>query len=112
MFAGFRVDAGIGQHQALHRAAFDQVRLDNLRHIRRTDVAVPDRLRIDDEIRPMLALVQASGLVDANGPFQAGGVDSLLQQRMQLRFAVGVAAGTSASWLALIGTHKYMPLIL
>lgn len=100
------------QFQPLHRAAFDQMGLHDLRHICRADVPVPDRIGIDDHIWPMFALVQATGFIDADTIFQPRRCHSLAQLSMQLRFAIGIAAGAGASGLALIGADKKVPLIL
>jgi hypothetical protein len=112
MFAGFRVDASIGQHQSLYGATCNQVRSNNLSHICRANVPIPDRFGIDHNGRPMFTLIQAPGLINADRPLQASSVNSLLQQRMQLRFAIGIATRTSAAWFALVGTHKHVVLIL
>jgi len=74
MRAGLFIDARIGQTQPLHRPAIHQVLLHNLCGIFRLHMPIPDGLGIDDHRGPVLALVQASGLVDAHGISQAGGL--------------------------------------
>lgn len=60
MFAGGRVKAGIGQHQALDGFAADDVRFDDLIDIGFGDAPVPDRVGIDDQVRAMFALIEAT----------------------------------------------------
>lgn len=69
MLAGGGVDAAVSENEALDGAAFDEVGLDDLGNIRRSDAAVPDGFRIDDDAGPVLALVEAAGLVDADRIF-------------------------------------------
>ncbi len=58
------VYAALRQHEALHRSAADEVRLNDFFHIFHLDEAVPNRLGIDDDCRPMLTLIEAPRLVD------------------------------------------------
>ena len=112
MFAGFRMNTSIGQQQPFYRTASHQMRRNNFSHIRFIYVPVPDRFRIDDNGRPMFALIQAAGLVDTDRALQAGSVHGLLQLGVQLRFAVSVATGTRTAGLALVDADKHVPPIL
>src|SRR5437762_7364572 len=51
--------------QALDDAAVLQVFLDDLVDVSAVDIRVPDRVRINDDARTLLAAVEAAGLVDA-----------------------------------------------
>ena len=84
---------------------FNQMRLDNLDHIRRTDMAIPDRVGIHDKVGTMLALVKAAGLIDADAIFESRRADRLVEQFMQLRLSIGIAAGASASGFAPVGVR-------
>lgn len=112
MFAGSGIDAPVGQTQSLDRTARQQMRGNNFVHIGFSDVPVPDGFRVDDHGWPMFTLVKASGLVDADAPLKAGRIHSLLEPCLQLRFAVGITAGTRTAGFALVDADKYVPLIL
>ena len=111
MLAISRVNAFLRQHQSLHRPSFDQMRLNNLRHIRGADMPVPDRVGVDDHIGPMLALVQAARRIDPDAILQPGRANRLVQQLVQLRFSVRITTGPGASRFAPVGTDKKVPLI-
>ncbi len=51
------VYASLRKHEAFHRSTADKVRLNDFFNIFSLDEAVPDRLGIDDDCRPMLALI-------------------------------------------------------
>jgi len=91
MRATLRVQAVIGNPQPLHRPPAHQVLLHNLRSILRLHTAVPHRLRIDHHRGPVLALVQAAGLVDAHLPAQPSGFAQRLQLREQFAGAIRCA---------------------
>jgi len=74
MRAGPGIDARIGQSQPLHGPPVDQVLLHNLRGIPGRHMAVPHSLGIHDHRGPVLALVQAEGLVDAHRSSQTCGL--------------------------------------
>ncbi len=58
------VYASLRKHEPLHRSAADKVRLNDFFNIFRLDEAVPNRLGIDDDCRPMLTLIETPRLVD------------------------------------------------
>jgi len=97
MRTGRGIDAGLRQAEPLHRPAVHNMLLDDFGDIFRLHKPVPDRLRIDHDCGPVLALVQAAGLVGAYRRLQAGGGDRLLEQPLQLALAVRGAAATSAA---------------
>ncbi len=67
MFTGGGIEAGVGDLQPLHRFAVEDVRLDDLVDIGQGDMSVPNGFWIDDDGRPVLALIEASGFVGADG---------------------------------------------
>ncbi len=60
MRAGFCVQAIVGDAQALNRASADEMLLYYGFSVFRPHVSVPDSLRVDDDGRPVLALIQAA----------------------------------------------------
>jgi hypothetical protein len=89
--AGFCVDALFGQAQALDGMAAYQVLFHDGRGVRGLQVAVPDGIGVNDDRRPMFALVEAAGFVDADFDAEAGGFGELLQLCEELAFSVGSA---------------------
>src|SRR5579863_7207430 len=73
---------------------------------------VPYGFRVDDHGWSMFALVETAGLIDANASLESRRIHSLLEPCLQLRFTVGIAAGTRATGFALVDADKYVPLIL
>lgn len=112
MLAGSGVDAALGQREAFHRAIVNQVGLDDLGNVGGADMTVPDGIGIHDNIGAMLALVQASGAVDADGFLEARRGDGLIQQGVKLGLAVCIATGAGSAFGTLIGTYEKMSLIL
>ncbi len=112
MLAASGVDAAFGKQQSFYRTPRHQMRGDNFIYIGFRDMPIPNGFRIDDHGWPMFALVQAASLINADGPLQAGNIHSLLEPRLQLRFAVGITAGARAAGFALVDADKYVPLIL
>jgi hypothetical protein len=94
--AGFGVDAFLRQPQALDGLAANQMLLHNLRGVRRLYMAVPDRIRINDDRGSMFALVKAAGFVDAHRGAEAGGFRELLQLGEELALSV-CGAGRAGS---------------
>jgi hypothetical protein len=60
MFTRGRVEAAIGQHQALNGLAADDVRFDDFVNIGFRDVPVPHSFGIDDQIWAVFALVETA----------------------------------------------------
>jgi len=67
--AGRGIQALVSDHQTRHW--FSAQRIQDFIDIRWRDVAVPDRLGIDHNVRPVLALIEASGLIRANFSLQS-----------------------------------------
>ena len=67
------VYATLRKHQAFHRSAADKVRLNDFFNIFRFDEAVPNRLGIDDDCRPVLTLIETPRPVEPDSlpqPFE------------------------------------------
>ena len=82
MRTAFRIDALFGQPQTLYRPPVDQVLLHDFRGIFWLHMPIPYRFRINHHRWPVLALVQAAGLVDANRASQPCSLGDLLQLRV------------------------------
>src|SRR5690348_7551410 len=98
MFTGIRIQALIADQQAHYRFAADDVRLHNFVDIGRLHVSIPHRLRINHQVRPMLALVQASGLIGAHPPFKPEFSKLLLEQPLQFGLAGRIATSPRMPW--------------
>ena len=79
MSTGFGVDAFLGQPQAFHGLAANQMLFHNLRGVGGLDMAVPDCIRIDHQIRAVLSLIETAGLVGPDFAFEAAFRKSLLE---------------------------------
>ena len=77
MGTGHGIQAGIGNHQALYGFSADDVGSHDFLDVVLGYMAVPDCLGVHDDRWPMLALVQASGLVGPNGV-----ADAVLGERL------------------------------
>jgi hypothetical protein len=108
MGAGPGVEAFVGKAKALDGAAGDEVLVDDFGGVFQADVAVPDSLRVDDDSRPVFALVEAAGLVDADAWGEAGSLGELLDGGVELGLPVGVAGGAWGVLGTGVGTDKYM----
>jgi hypothetical protein len=60
----------------------------------------------------MFALVEASGLVGADAPFESAGFQFFLEQFLQLSFAFRIAAGARTSRRALVAADEHVLLEL
>ena len=67
---------------------------------------VPDGLGIDDEDGAVLALVEASGLVDADAMLEAGGFDGVLEGAAEFLAVFAGAAGAPGGFVALVQADK------
>lgn len=97
MLAARRVDAPVSQSQTLHRFASHDVRVDDFIHILQLYSAVPHRIRVDHQVRPMLTLIETARLVGADSPFQAAFCELLLEQLLQFNLSLGITASARMS---------------
>jgi len=88
------IDAGAGKAEAFDGAAVEEVLLDDLFGVAGFGETVPDGVGIDDEDGPVLALVEAAGLVDANAVLEAGGFDGILEGATKF---LGMLVGADSS---------------
>jgi len=106
--AAFRVDARVGEAQALNRAAVHQVLLHNFGGIFGLHVPVPDCFGIDDDGGAVLALVEASGLIDAHAASQACLLGNLLQPGVQFALSIRSTGGPGSAFRTGIMADKNM----
>ena len=106
MWADGGVEAIVGDDEALDGASGDQVLTDDFRHVVDGDAAVPDGFRVDDDGGAVLALVETSSLVGADGAGKAGAADCVLEGGVELAFAVGGAGGAGAAGFAEISADE------
>jgi hypothetical protein len=98
MGASFGIHARVGEAQAFHWTAIDQVLLHDLLGIAGLHVAVPHCLGIDDDRRAVFALIEAEGFVDPHSVAEAGRFGDLLQLRVQFALAVSGARGAGSTF--------------
>jgi hypothetical protein len=93
MRARLRIDATLGQAQALDGPPADKMLLHNLRCIFRPHVPVPHGIRINYHRGSVLALVKAAGFVDPHAAVEPCFPAQLFQPRMQFALAIACARG-------------------
>ncbi len=90
----FGVDTGVIDAQPFHRVAVYEMLFHDLLGILGPDSPVPDCIRINYHGRPVLALVETQGFVNANAIGQTSGLGKLLQ--LGKDFALSVAGARRA----------------
>jgi hypothetical protein len=108
MLAACGIQALFGQAQALDRSSAYDVRLNDLFDVRFTNPAIPDGIGIDHHVRPVLALVEASGLIGSDASVQAMGSQFLLEQFLQASFRQRIAASARMPCRSLVSANKDM----
>lgn len=89
----FGIDAFLAQAKALDRTAGDEMLGNDGFRIFGLDVAIPHRIRVNHNRWPVLALVEAAGLVDAHLACESRFPGQLLQAGVQLAFSIASAGG-------------------
>lgn len=108
MRARFRVQAFIGEAETAYWLSIDDVGFDDFVDVGFGDVSVPDSFRIDDEIRAMFTLIKTSGLVGADASLQTSCGEFLLEQFLQARFGLRIAASARMACRALVAANEYV----
>jgi hypothetical protein len=108
MRAPVAVDAGFRQAQPFDWPPLEKMLLDNLLRITRMNLPVPHRIRVDDDNRAMLALIQTAGLVRPNLLFQARFLDGVLEGRFELLASLRQTAWPRSRAIPFVGTDKKM----
>jgi hypothetical protein len=106
VFAGFGIQAGVGQAKALHGVSANDVGIDNLVDIRFGDMAIPDGLGINDDGGSVLTLIETSGLVGAHSSLQPALGEFLLEELLQFGFGRRIATSTGIAGRALVSADE------
>ena len=112
MIACWRIDAVISQPQSFYWNAASDVRFDDLGYVLKANAAIPNLIRINHNIRSMLALIQTSSFIGANCGLEAARGDGIFKRPVQLTCCGRIAARPSASRLPPIGANEDMVLVL
>jgi hypothetical protein len=102
------IQARIGNHKPLHRAIAQNVALYNLFNVSGSHAAIPYCIRINHHRWPVLALVQAPGLVGPYGTFDSPLRELDFKHPLQIRLTVRVATAARIARRALVRTNKYV----
>jgi hypothetical protein len=102
------VNAGGGKAEALDGTPVDKVLLDDLFGVFGLCEAVPDCLGIDDDDGAVLALVEASGFVDADAMLEAGGFDGVFEGAAKFLAVLMGAAGAGGGLVAVVEADEKM----
>ena len=100
------VHAGVGQTEAVDGTAVEEVLVDDLFGVAGVGKTVPDGFGIDDEDGAVLALIEATGLIDADTVLEAGGFDGVLEGGAELLAVFVAAAGAGGGFVALVQADK------
>ena len=108
MGASVCVQTGIGDAEALDGAVVEEVLGDDLVDVFEVDAAVPDGFGVDDDDGAVLALVEAGGLVGADGVFEAGFFDGVLEGGLELFAVLAAAAWAGGVFVAVVVADEEM----
>jgi hypothetical protein len=100
------VDATLRQAQALDGAVAGNVGLNDLGDVGELYVSVPDALGIDHDGRTVLALVEASGFVSADGGLQPAEGELSLKGPLEIGGAGGIATSARVAAGALVAAYE------
>jgi hypothetical protein len=112
MLTSLSVETGIWKPQALYRFSSNDVRLDDFVYIGGRHAPVPDGFWIDDQVGPVLTLIEASGLIGPDLSFQSAFGQLLLEKFLQFSFGLGIAASSRMSRRPLVPADEDMLLKL
>ena len=108
VFASARVDAAIGQLEALDGPVAYNVRFDDFRNVGELHPSVPDTLGINYDGRTVLTLVEASGFISPNCAFHSTQGQFCFEGPLKFGSAGRVAATTRMSFGTLITAYEDM----
>ena len=102
----FGVDAGVRQAETIDGTAEEEVLLNDLLSVVGVGETVPDGFGIDDEDGTVLALIEATGFVDADTVLEARGFDGILEGAAEFLAVFVAAAGPRGRFVALVEADK------
>ena len=100
------VDATLGQAQAIDGTVTRNVGLNDLGDVGKLYVSVPDALGIDHDGRTVLALIEASGFISADGGLQPAKGELSLKRPLEIGGAGGIAAAARVAARALVAAYE------
>src|SRR5439155_2548498 len=95
-----------GHKEALHDLPSDDVLLHDLGHVRLGAGPVPDAFRVYDDAGPVFAVIQTTGLVRPDDPFEPQPVHFLLHELLQSDRSVVRAAPAGIALRTLVDAHE------
>jgi hypothetical protein len=102
----WRINAGIGQNQPFDRLSAQNVGFDDFIHVGDRNSAIPDRIRINHDIRPVLALVQTAGFIGPYPVFQPALGKFLFEDPLQLAGPTWITAGSGTTFWPLVDADE------
>jgi hypothetical protein len=108
MFAGRRIDTVGSQQKPFNGLAAHNMGVDNFVNVRLGHASVPDALRIDHDIRPMLTLIETAGLVGPNPPLKSSLRQLQLEQLLQFGLTEGIATPPRMPSRSLVPANEYV----
>jgi hypothetical protein len=109
VYAGGRIQAFVGEHQARDGFPANDVGFDNFVDVSLGDVSIPDGIGIDHEIRSVLTLVETARLIGSHLTFEAAFGQLLFEKFLQFHLAVRIAASPRVTRRALVTAYKNVP---
>ena len=106
MRAGLGVQAIIRDAQSFDRPSAHQVFANDLRAVLGLHIAIPHSAGINDHRRPVLALIETSGLVDAHRRAKRRFLSELLKQREEFALAIACTRWARRAFRALVVTNE------
>ena len=106
MFTDRGIQALVLQPESFHRTSSHDVGFNDLVNITQRDSSVPDCLRIDHDIGPMLALIETARVIGAHSALQSALGELLLESRAQFASSARIAAATRMALGAHIAADK------
>ena len=106
MFTDSGIQALVFQPESFHRTSPHDVGFNDLVYITQRDSAIPDCFRIDYNVWPMLALIEAARVVGANSALQSALGELLLESRAQFVMSARIAAAARMALRAHIAANE------
>jgi hypothetical protein len=100
------VEAIVGDQEIVEDLAIDDGTGDDPGDILGRDRPIPDALGVNDHDRPVLALVEAAGVIGPGGPGDPGLVEFLLEEVAERLTARGIAASTRVVGIASVAADE------
>lgn len=106
MRAILRVEAAFGDPESLDRTIAHDVGCNDFLHVAGANTTVPDRIGIYHDVRPVFALIEATGFVSPNRGPQPSECYPRLECAMQFTLTGRIAAASRMAFRPLIGANE------